>query len=288
MAFSTRIKLQINELLNPVGLQIRTTLAEEVEKSRIEKLESSGHWEIARYDQGIEFSPETYLKFLRETCPPFRAQFEQFPKHTSEAGSFYLENGYFQSVDAELLYSIVRSYRPRHVIEIGSGFSTHLISLALAAEQLSTTLTSIDPNPRVPVTSCVTRHIQMKAEESDPEFIINTLESADVLFIDSSHHVVTGGDVPFLFLEILPRLKAGVLVHIHDIFLPFDYPKEWKLQGWNWNEQYLVHAFLAFNNSFRILWPARYMWEYYRNEIMEIIPADSLSFPPSSLWLIRT
>jgi hypothetical protein len=121
----------------------------------------------------------------------------------------------------------------------------------------------------------------------DPSIIFDSLEEGDLLFIDSSHQIVTGGDVPYLFLEVLPRLKKGVLVHIHDVFLPFDYPEEPVLSGWGWGEQYLVHAFLAFNEVFQILWPARYVWGYRQDEVLDVIPADVNVFPPSSLWLER-
>ena len=94
--------------------------------------------------------------------------------------------------------------------------------------------------------------------------ILDLLSAGDILFIDSSHTVTTGGDVPYLFLEILPRLNPGVLIHIHDIFLPFDYPEQWVLEDWGWTEQYLVHAFLSYNQTFEILWPASYVWEHHR------------------------
>jgi hypothetical protein len=138
------------------------------------------------------------------------------------------------------------------------------------------------------VDSCASEVIQSKVEDVDLAVIADSLVEGDVLFIDSSHRIVTGGDVPYLFLEVIPRLRTGVLIHVHDVFFPFEYPEECVFQGWSWTEQYLVHAFLCFNDSFEILWPARYMWGYHQADVLEVIPADPSVYPPSSLWLKKT
>lgn len=288
-AFTTRVKLQLNDLLRPVGLQVGTTVASRREQARLKQLRESGHWGKAQYDQGLKFEPQRYVTFLREMCLPYKAEYSKFPVNSNgNEREFFLENGYFRSVDAEMLYSVLRHKRPRCIIEVGSGFSTRLMALATKDGKLDTSITTIDPFPRVGVDGIVNQHIQSVVERVDPTVIFESLEEGDLLFIDSSHQVVTGGDVPYLFLEILPRLKKGVLVHIHDIFLPFEYPEEAVLAGWGWAEQYLVHAFLAFNEAFQILWPARYMWSYYQDEVLDVIPADRRVFPPSSLWIEKT
>ena len=92
-----------------------------------------------------------------------------------------------------------------------------------------------------------------------PSLCSNRSQDGDILFIDTSHTIKTGGDVPWIFHEILPRLAPGVLVHVHDIFLPREYPQLWVDDGWGWNEQYLVHSFLLFNNAFDIVFGARWM-----------------------------
>src|SRR6185295_12664919 len=120
---SSRVKVQLNNLLNPVGLQIGTTVAERREQARLEQLKESGHWSKAQYDQGITFEPEKYLTFLRETCLPYKSEYSKFPRHSNgNEQEFYLENGYFRSVDAEILYSVVRHKKPQRIIEVGSGF----------------------------------------------------------------------------------------------------------------------------------------------------------------------
>jgi hypothetical protein len=157
---------------------------------------------------------------------------------------------------------------------------------AIKDGSLRTQLTCIDPHPRVEMRRCADEFISAPLEEAEAAAVLDSLTKDDILFIDSSHTVITGGDVNFLFLEVLPRLKPGVLVHVHDIFLPFDYPERWVVEErWGWTEQYLVHAFLSFNNSFEIAWAARYMWEYYRPEIQRVIPSCTAGTFPSSLWL---
>jgi predicted O-methyltransferase YrrM len=285
-ALTTRIKSQLNGLLKPIGLQIGTTVAMKVEEERLRVLRENGHWQKSKYDQGLRLNPEKHLAFLRETCLPYQAQYRKFPQSPNgDSSAFYLDNGYFRSVDAELLYSVVRKQQPGQIIEVGSGHSTRLMNLAIRDGKLSTVITSIDPDPRVNVTGCVSRHIQSVVEHLEPGAIADVLTDGDILFIDSSHRIMTGGDVPYLFLEVLPRLKKGVWIHIHDIFFPLDYPLDCVGEGWGWGEQYLVHAFLSFNDVFEILWPGRFIWEFHRDEVIDVIPADPAVFPPSSLWL---
>ena len=286
-ALSTRIKLQLNGLLHPIGLRLETTASERAEKSRFRQLEVLGHWNKTQYDQGLKLDPQKHMEFLRETCLPYKTAYAKLPRvATGASQEFYLDNGNFRGVDAELLYSVVRKYQPRHIIEVGSGYSTRLMALAIREGNQSTALTSIDPEPRVDVDACVNKQVQSAVEHLDPNTLLQNLDEGDILFIDSSHQVVTGGDVPYLFLEVLPRLKKGVLIHIHDVFLPFDYPVE--CFPWSWAEQYLVHAFLSFNSAFEILWPGRYMWSYDKTAILDVIPTDPSIFPPSSLWLRKT
>jgi hypothetical protein len=285
LAFSTKIKNGLNALLNPLGLEIGTTLKRRMELGRLKKLHSRGHWETPQYpfDFGLAIDETKCLEFLLRTCEPYKLAYAKFPWASNGHGSFHLNNGWFDSVDAELLYSVIRSTRPQQIFEVGSGFSTRLMRSAIEDGNLETRITSIDPEPRVEINSYADECIREPVEDIKAARIADCLRGGDILFIDSSHTVKTGGDVPYLFLDILPRLKPGVLIHIHDIFLPFDYPEQWVLD-WGWNEQYLVHAFLAYNQTFEILWPARYMWEHHRSEIERLIPITQ-TCTPSSLWL---
>ena len=128
--------------------------------------------------------------------------------------------------------------------------------------------------------------IQKKVEDVDLAFF-QSLESGDCLFIDSSHVVKTGGDVNFLFLEVLPRLKPGVLVHIHDIFFPFEYPREWITEQRRfWTEQYLLQAFLSFNIEFEVLVSSNYLQTYHSAELEQIFPLTK-PWQGGSFWMRR-
>ncbi len=284
--FRGTVKNALNAILNPLGVELSSTLEQRIEDERIRKLRKQGHWAEPKYMQGLELEDERWLKFLRDTCLPFRADYEKFAINPNgDATQYFLDNGWFGSVDAEMLYSIVRSLEPANIIEVGSGFSTRVMRRAIKEGELRSKVTSIDPHPNTTVEPYSDEYIKSAVEDVALQRIVDALDANDILFIDSSHCVTTGGDIPYLFLEILPRLKRGVLIHIHDIFLPMDYPVQWVVDNWGWTEQYLVHAFLCFNNAFEILWPAHYMWEFHRREITEVIPVRVANAVPSSLWL---
>jgi predicted O-methyltransferase YrrM len=287
-ALSTTIKNGLNAVLKAAGLEIGTTLKQRIEDGRLRKLQEKDHWGEPRYIQGLQIDETKCLEFLSQTCAPFKSEYEKFPQHAQpNTAEFYLQNDWFGPVDAELLYSMVRSSRPRKIVEVGSGFSTRLIRMAIGHEKLQTRLTSIDPEPRIDIEKHADECIRKPVEDLDAPTIADSLDANDILFIDSSHLVRTGGDIPFLFLEVLPRLKQGVYVHIHDIFIPFDYPEGWVQEGRDWTEQYLVQSFLAYNSVFEIIWPAAYMWKARREDLQKIIGTTGDCSAPSSLWLRR-
>jgi predicted O-methyltransferase YrrM len=280
------VKTALNALLRPAGLEVGTTLKQRLENARLRKLQEKEHWDQPRYSQGLRFDDEKALQFLQETCAPYREDYQKFPASPNgDETQYFLQNGWFESVDAEVLYSVLRRFQPANIVEVGSGFSTRVMRRAIRDGKLPTKITSIDPHPNTSVQPYADEFIKAPVEDVAIERILGLLSAGDILFIDSSHAVKTGGDVPYLFLEVLPRLKPGVFIHVHDIFLPFDYPEEWVLEDWAWTEQYLVHAFLAYNNVFEIVWAARYMWEHHRSEVAALIPSASLAHRPSSLWL---
>jgi hypothetical protein len=114
------------------------------------------------------------------------------------------------------------------------------------------------------------------------------LGADDILFIDSSHVLRIGSDVQYLFLEVLPRLAPGVLVHIHDIFMPAEYPREWVLtHGYFWTEQYLLQAFLTFNTSWEVIWAGSFMQLNHRESLACAFPQAVLDAMPGSFWIRR-
>jgi hypothetical protein len=163
---------------------------------------------------------------------------------------FNFDNGFFSGFDAAVYYSLIRHLKPRRIIEIGGGYSTQLAASALRGNGK---LSCIEPYPeRLNGVGSSVELIQKRVEEIDVDFF-SCLEADDILFIDSSHAVKFGGDVCYEFLELLPRLAPGVWVHVHDIFFPHDYPAEWLIERRTaFNEQYLLEAFLSFNERFQV------------------------------------
>lgn len=210
---------------------------------------------------GIDLRADPQDKLLRQICDLAR-EFD-WPERSDGHRRFYLQQGWFNRADSICLYAMLRLLKPARVIEVGSGFSSALM-LDVDEQWLGakTSFTFIDPSP-VRLESCL-KTDDPKAVQIIPEpvqqvslTLFGTLQSGDILFIDSSHVSKCGSDVNFLFFEVLPRLNAGVFIHLHDIFWPFEYPASWLRDGFAWNEAYLLRALLLFNREFEVvLWPS--------------------------------
>jgi predicted O-methyltransferase YrrM len=143
--------------------------------------------------------------------------------------------------DAATLYTMIRTYRPETYLEIGSGITTCFTHRAIRDNGLSTRIVSIDPEPRASIDSICSSVVRSGLETCDLE-VFSRLEANDVVFFDGSHRAFMNSDVTVFFIDILPRLKPGVIVHIHDIMLPYDYPDSFK--HWYWNEQYMLAVYM--------------------------------------------
>ena len=223
-------------------------------------------WDRPSDLEGIDMNESVQLDLLRKHFPRFQSEYEQFlTEPTGKPPHFHLNNGLFDGTDALVAYCMIRHFRPHTIIEIGSGFSSLLLGQA-AAKNTTSALICIEPYPQEFLKRGfrgLHRLIEKKVEDIDLEFF-SELHSGDVLFIDSSHTVKIGGDVNYLFLEVLPRLEPGVIVHIHDIFLPFEYRRDWVLDEFRfWTEQYLLQAFLTFNSEFEVLMASSYLAHGY-------------------------
>lgn len=152
----------------------------------------------------------------------------------------YWLNNWFPPLDAAALYCILTETNPKRFFEIGSGNSTKFARHAIRNHSLQT-ITSVDPCPRAEIDAICDRIVRVSLESVDVS-LFEELESGDILFVDSSHRAFMNSDVTVIFLEILPYLKPGVLVHFHDIFLPHDYPEQWVTRYYN--EQYLLAVLL--------------------------------------------
>ena len=197
-------------------------------------------------------------------------------------------NGMFGPGDAAVYRAMLTQLRPARVLEVGSGYSTAVaLDEADCNPELSRLeITCIEPYPdrllgllkdadhgRLTLLRQPVQDVGLEPYEQ--------LGPGDVLFIDSTHVVKAGSDVVWLFLHVLPRLAAGVAVHVHDIFWPFEYPAHWLRQGRDWTEAYLLHAFLAGNTSWEISFFSSWFWQ----RRPDLIPPALARENPGSVWL---
>jgi Methyltransferase domain len=249
-------------------------------------------WPTQHHEQpGIDWNGAGQREFLVDVLARQKRLEFRRDGHPDES-DYYTSNGQFPALDAWILEGVLRYLQPRVTIEVGSGFSS-LITARVNREYLhgSMQFTCIEPYPRgflltgvVGITDLIVQKV-----EDVPLSRFDSLGANDVLFIDSSHTVRTGGDVVWLFGQVLPRLRSGVHVHIHDVFLPGDYPEPWVREGWGWNENYLVEAFLQFNSAFQVVLGAQWALNHAREEIDTAFPdfGDHASNGGGSLWLRR-
>ena len=244
---------------------------------------------------GIDLREDDQLQLLASLAGEYKHEYERFPRTApDEDWLFFVENESFVSTDAEVLYSLIRRLRPQRVVEIGSGYSSLLISRALTrnatdAEQTST-YTIIDPYPNPLVRDGLPGLASLRSVpvQEVPLNEFTSLERNDVLFIDSSHVSRVGSDVNYEFLEILPRLDPGVVVHVHDIFLPYEYPEQWVFDNrWFWTEQYLLQAFLTFNDAWDVMWAGSYMHDRRADELSAAFDSHGPTTSPGSFWMRR-
>jgi hypothetical protein len=244
---------------------------------------------------GIDIADESQILLLAQLQKNFKNEYDSFPiSRTDRPHIYYINNGGFESVDGEILYSVIRQFHPRRIIEIGSGNSTYLSAQAIQRNKEEDSdydceLIAIEPYPNEVLLNGfqnLSRLIKRPVQEV-PFSIFETLNENDVLFIDSSHVLNIGGDVQYEFNEILPRLKKGVLVHIHDIFLPYEYSKKWVCQDHRfWTEQYLLQAFLTFNTTFKIIWAGHYMHRKYPELLEKAFNSyNQQKTRPGSFWI---
>lgn len=242
---------------------------------------------------GVDFNVEGQLNLLKQL--QYNAELTQFPveKLAEDDLNFYYDNWMFCSGDAEILYSLIRRYKPKRLIEIGSGFSTRIAKHAIqtnSKEGNKTEHICVEPYEAPWLEKLgVDRVIRERVETLPIEFF-ETLEADDILFIDSSHVLRTRGDVFYEYLQILPKLKSGVIIHIHDIFIPFEYPKSWLVkERWFWTEQYLLQAFLVYNSAFEVLLALNYLAQHHREELNHCCPVfdKQKNRVASSFWIRR-
>jgi len=237
---------------------------------------------------GINFREKEQLDLI-EKFSKYSDELKLFPyDHTENESQFYFNNEFFGQMDSIIYYSMIREFNPKRIIEVGSGFSTMIASQA-SLKNSDTLITSIEPYPNSVLTNGLPNLEELikKRVQEVPLEKFKELEKNDILFIDSSHVVQIGSDVNYLFLEVIPELKNGVLIHVHDWFYPFEYPKSWiNDRKIFWNEMYLVQAFLTGNSDYEILTSNYYLTRTYFDKLKRSFPFMRDTYGGSgSLWI---
>jgi predicted O-methyltransferase YrrM len=241
---------------------------------------------------GVELNEARQLALLTEFAAFYNEQ--PFPEAPREDIRYFADNYWYGRADALFLYSIIRTFRPRRIVEIGSGYSSAaMLDTNERFMDRSIQFTFIEPE------SARLRKL-LKAEDGQSVTIVeqpiqqvdlgvvDRLAANDILFVDSSHVSKAGSDVNYILFELLPRLASGVIVHFHDVLYPFEYPKAWFELGLSWNEPYILRAFLQYNEKFPILFWNDFMMRCHPDAIQKLMPL--CSHPPAfgvggSLWL---
>jgi len=206
---------------------------------------------------------------------------------------YFFGNPYFAQSDAVFLYCMLRHFRPRQVVEVGSGFSSAvMLDTSERFLDRGVRFTFIEPYPDrlrallTPEDAARVTVLERPVQDVDMN-VFEALGAGDVLFVDSTHVAKTGSDVNRLLFEVLPGLKPGVLVHFHDVFYPFEYPEEWVMTGRAWNEDYMLRAFLIGNTGFQVVAFNTFLARFHEAWFHEHMPV-CLENTGGSLWLRRT
>ncbi len=277
-------KGMLAQLLSKVGHKVGCHV---IPKHYYCPISSEEEWSSLRASDliGLCLSEQEHLD-LYDTLKPHLREFAR----RVDSGDFNLGNGTYMAVDADVYYALIRHRRPRRVIEIGSGQSTRIAAAAMVANE-SGELVCVEPYPSEFLKTLPVQ-LHVAPVQKVPLSFFEDLEAGDILFIDSTHVLRPGGDVAWEYCEILPRLRPGVLIHVHDIGWPSPYPEVYRTYGWQWDEQYLLQAIMAHNPRYKILWAGCWFEQQIGREHMERLFPESYrsmskKFPsagPSSLW----
>lgn len=216
---------------------------------------------------GVDLNTDKQLALLQDLA----SYYPEMPfKADKQPGlRYYFNNDLFTQTDGTILYAMMRHFKPKQIIEAGSGHTSALmldVNDKFFNKEIK--FTFIDPEPQR-LLSLLTPEDKKQTEihESIVQNIsidkFRTLQENDILFIDGSHVSKCNSDVNYVLFNILPALNKGVIIHIHDVFYPFEYPQKWVFEGRNWNENYILRAFLMYNSAFEIIHFSDYLQVHY-------------------------
>lgn len=236
---------------------------------------------LAQYFEAARPRFEAHLEALH----PFDTALRGFSR--AEPPRPRWQQDWFPRLDGAMAYSFVRRFAPKRIIEVGSGHSTRFMAQAVADAGLTTRITAIDPAPRADISRLSAVDLINTTVQKADLSLFADLEAGDVLFVDSSHILMPGSDVDLLFNHVMPALPAGVLVHIHDICLPMDYPKAWDWRGYN--EQQGVVPMIA-GGGYQLEWASHYV-SHAMSDAVAASLAGQIPLPDgaleTSLWLLK-
>jgi hypothetical protein len=263
----------------------------------IEDLKNRNIWDTKSELVGIDFNVNEQTKLLTKLGLKYSNECQWPLTPRKNTGEYYVQNPSFSYGCAASTHCIIRNFKPNTIIEIGSGMSSRVISSALkmnyANDGHKSDYIIVDPYPNDFIKNRsieIKNLIETRVELTQPLFF-DQLKQNDILFIDSGHSVRIGADVNYLLLEILPRLKPGVIVHIHDINIPYEYPKVYATNETFrqfWTEQYLLQSFLCFNNQFEILLAMNYLMKDHSAIFKKYFPyynPEVHLFNSGSFWI---
>jgi len=239
---------------------------------------------------GIDLREKEQLVLLKRLRKFYSSQ--PFTDEKTAGLRYYFNNPQYSYSDAIFYHCMLRELEPRHVIEVGSGFSS-CVALDTDDVHLGRTLelTCIEPYPEAlkallkPGDTERISLLPVAVQDVEPK-VFARLKRNDILFIDSTHVVKVGGDVNRIIFEVLPALASGVYVHVHDVFYPFEYPRHWFDEGRVWSEAYLLRAFLQYNSEFEIVLFNTYLEMRFRSLFERQFPL-CLKNPGGSIWIRR-
>jgi predicted O-methyltransferase YrrM len=312
---SARVRVTLSSLFQAVQGGLGVSVTPSHFYFPVPKLKSfqSKDWTACRPCAALNFRLDEQIERLQKEILPYASECD-FPENADgDDHAFHFNNGFFERIDAEVAYSLVRQRKPRRIIEIGSGNTTLVLAAALernGAEGYAGEMISIEPHPAPFLKDGLkglTELIESPVQRV-PIDLFRTLRANDILFIDSSHVVSMDSDVLYECLHILPELAPGVLIHFHDVFTPLDYPRKFVMTNLCfWGEQYLLEAFLSFNSAFRVVWSGSAMQKFHPDVLRQAFPAwegsfarmpeelkvfaptlDSNNVWPCSFWIARS
>ncbi|NNE09632.1 MAG: class I SAM-dependent methyltransferase [Gemmatimonadetes bacterium] len=237
---------------------------------------------------GIKWNVEGQLAFMEPF--PYAAELAEPGNEDSAGPAFDFDNASFASGDAEYWYQLIRTIKPARIFEIGSGNSTLMAIRAIERNRREDAAydcrhVCIEPYEMPWLEETSVTVVREKVEDLPVSFFAE-LESNDILFIDSSHVIRPRGDVLYEYLELLPALDRGVIVHVHDIFSPRNYPGEWLREDVRfWNEQYLLEAFLSHNESWEILGALNLLAHDHFDRLQSVAPFLTREREPGSFYM---